>query len=148
MPSSPCASAAARARRACSRSSDLRLNKPRIEPVDLDRLEPDQRAALAPLLDTDGGRVGGGRVLNIFRTLAHAPKALTAFLGWGSYILSKRSALSARNRELVILHTGYNCRSGSEWTKHKRIGLECDLRSEAHTSELPSIMRTSYAVFC
>src|SRR3546814_9849438 len=99
MPSSPCASAAARARRACSRSSDLRLNKPRIEPVDLDRLEPDQRAALAPLLDTDGGRVGGGRVLNIFRTLAHAPKALTAFIGWGSYILSKRSALRSEEQQ-------------------------------------------------
>src|SRR3546814_18035550 len=112
MPSSPCASAAARARRACSRSSDLRLNKPRIEPVDLDRLEPDQRAALAPLLDTDGGRVGGGRVLNIFRTLAHAPKELTAFLGWGSYILSKRSALSARNRELVR-------------SEERRVGQEC-----------------------
>jgi len=105
----------------------LRLNAPRIEPVDLDRLDADQRAALAPFLDTDGGRVGGGRVLNIFRTLAHAPRALTAFLGWGSYILSKRNTLSARDRELVILRTGYMCRSGYEWTQHKRIGLECEL---------------------
>lgn len=105
----------------------MRLNAPRIEPVDLDRLDADQRAALAPFLDTDGGRVGGGRVLNIFRTLAHAPRALTAFLGWGSYILSKRNTLSARDRELVILRTGYMCRSGYEWTQHKRIGLECEL---------------------
>ena len=105
----------------------MRLNAPRIEPVDLDRLDADQRAALAPFLDTDVGRVGGGRVLNIFRTLAHAPRALTAFLGWGSYILSKRNTLSARDRELVILRTGYMCRSGYEWTQHKRIGLECEL---------------------
>ena len=105
----------------------MRLNAPRIEPVDLDRLDADQRAALAPFLDTDGGRGGGGRVLNIFRTLAHAPRALTAFLGWGSYILSKRNTLSARDRELVILRTGYMCRSGYEWTQHKRIGLECEL---------------------
>lgn len=108
----------------------MRLNAPRIEPVDLDRLDADQRAALAPFLDTDGGKVGGGRVLNIFRTLAHAPKALTAFLGWGSYILSRRNALSERDRELVILRTGYNCRSGYEWTQHKRIGLDCGLSED------------------
>ena len=105
----------------------MRLDKPRIEPVDLGRLDADQRAALAPFLDTGGGKVGGGRVLNIFRTLAHAPNALTAFLGWGSYILSRRNALSERDRELVILRTGYNCRSGYEWTQHKRIGLDSGL---------------------
>jgi 4-carboxymuconolactone decarboxylase len=105
----------------------LRLSIPRIEPVDLDRLDADQRAALEPFLASNGGKVGGGRILNIFRTLAHAPKALTAFLGWGNYILSKRNALSPRDRELVILRTGYNCRSGYEWTQHKRIGLDCGL---------------------
>lgn len=108
----------------------MRLNAPRIEPVDLDRLDADQRAALAPFLDTDGGKVGGGRVLNIFRTLVHAPKALTAFLAWGSYILSRRNALSERERELVILRTGYNCRSGYEWTQHKRIGLDSGLSED------------------
>jgi alkylhydroperoxidase family enzyme len=108
----------------------LRLNAPRIEPVDLGRLDADQRAALAPFLDNGGGKVGSGRVLNIFRTLAHAPKALTAFLGWGSYILSRRNALSERDRELVILRTGYNCRSGYEWTQHKRIGLDSGLTED------------------
>jgi alkylhydroperoxidase family enzyme len=108
----------------------LRLNTPRIEPVDLGRLDADQRAALSPFLDNGGGKVGGGRVLNIFRTLAHAPKALTAFLGWGSYILSRHNALSARDRELVILRTGYNCRSGYEWTQHKRIGLDSGLTAD------------------
>jgi len=105
----------------------LRLSAPRVEPVNLDRLDAEQRAALEPLLAADGGKVGGGRVLNIFRTLAHAPRALTAFLAWGGYILSKRNALSPRDRELVILRTGYNCRSGYEWTQHKPIGLGCGL---------------------
>ncbi|MGQ3101663.1 MAG: carboxymuconolactone decarboxylase family protein [Sphingopyxis solisilvae] len=105
----------------------MRLGAPRIEPVDLGRLDADQRAALEPFLSTEGGKVGGGKILNIFRTLAHAPKALTAFLAWGNYILSKRNALSPRDRELVILRTGYNCRSGYEWTQHKRIGLDCGL---------------------
>ena len=108
----------------------MRLGQSRIEPVDLDRLDADQRAALEPFLASDGGRVGGGKILNIFRTLAHAPKALTAFLSWGNYILSKRNALIPRDRELVILRTGYNCRSGYEWTQHKRIGLDCGLTEE------------------
>lgn len=108
----------------------MRLGQSRIEPVDLDRLDADQRAALEPFLASDGGRVGGGKILNIFRTLAHAPKALTAFLSWGNYILSKRNALSPRDRELVILRTGYNCRSGYEWTQHKRISLDCGLTEE------------------
>lgn len=108
----------------------MRLGQSRIEPVDLDRLDADQRAALEPFLASDGGRVGGGKILNIFRTLAHAPMALTAFLSWGNYILSKRNALSPRDRELVILRTGYNCRSGYEWTQHKRIGLDCGLTEE------------------
>ena len=112
----------------------MRLDKPRIEPVDLDRLDADQRVALEPFLASgpsgQGGKVGGGKILNIFRTLAHAPKALNAFLGWGNYILSRRNALSPRDRELVILRTGYNCRSGYEWTQHKRIGLDCGLTEE------------------
>lgn len=108
----------------------MRLSKPRIEPVDLDRLDADQRAALEPFLSANGGKVGGGKILNIFRTLAHAPMALTAFLGWGNYILSKRNALPPRDRELVILRTGYNCRSGYEWTQHKRIGLDCGLTAD------------------
>ena len=114
----------------------MRLSQPRIEPVDLDRLDADQRTALEPFLVSDGGKVGGGKILNIFRTLAHAPKALTAFLGWGNYILSKQSALSPRDRELVILRTGYNCRSGYEWTQHKRIGLDCGLTEDEIAREI------------
>jgi alkylhydroperoxidase family enzyme len=62
-------------------------------------------------------------VLNIFRTLAHAPQALTAFLAWGGYILSKKNALPPREREIVILRIGYLCRSGYEWTQHVAISL-------------------------
>ena len=99
----------------------MRLSKPRIVPLDLDRIDAAQEAALAPVRE---GRLG---VLNIFRTLAHAPKALTAFLGWGSYILSRRNALPPRERELAILRTGFNCGAGYEWTQHCAIGLEAGL---------------------
>lgn len=66
-------------------------------------------------------------MLNIFRTLVHAPQALTAFLGWGGYILSRRNSLSERDRELVILRTGVNCGSGYEFTQHTPIGLDAGL---------------------
>ena len=99
----------------------MRLSEPRIDPVDLDRIDADQQAALAAVHD---GKLGA---LNIFRTLAHAPKALTAFLGWGSYILSRRNALPPRERELAILRTGFNCGAGYEWTQHRAIGLEAGL---------------------
>ena len=74
----------------------MRLSSPRIAPVDLDRIDAEQEAALAPVRE---GRLG---VLNIFRTLAHSPKALSRFLEWGGYILSKRNSLPEREREINV----------------------------------------------
>ena len=99
----------------------MRLRHARIAPVAMDRLDPAQAEALAPFA---AGSLGS---LAIFRTLAHAPKALTAFLAWGSYILSKRNSLSERQREIAILRTGWNCRSGYEFAQHREIGLKCGL---------------------
>lgn len=106
----------------------MRLNAPRIEPVDMDRLDNEQAGVLAPFTNPDN-KVGGGTVLNIFRTLVRAPRALAAFLAWGNYILSRRNSLPARERELVILRTGWNCRSGYEFAQHTRIGKDCGLTS-------------------
>ena len=107
----------------------MRLKRPRIEPVDLDRLDETQREVLVPFANPEN-MVGGGKVLNIFRTLVHAPKALRAFLVWGNYILSRRNALPEREREMVILRTGWNCRSGYEFAQHTRIGRACGLTDE------------------
>ena len=89
----------------------MRLKSPRI-PLAGDLTE-DQRVALEGLPP-----------LNIFRTLVHAPKALKGFLEWGNYVLSRRNALPAREREIVILRVGYLCRSGYEFTQHTRIALQ------------------------
>ncbi len=95
----------------------MHLTAPRIAPlIDADTFTPEQRTALA------GATFPGRAPLNIFRTLARAPEALTGFLGWGSYVLSKKNDLPAREREIVILRTGYNCRSGYEWVQHVEIG--------------------------
>lgn len=95
----------------------------------MERLDEAQAEVLAPFADP-ANKVGGGRVLNIFRTLAHAPKALAAFLGWGNYVLSRRNALPEREREMVILRTGWLCRSGYEFAQHTRIGKACGLTDE------------------
>ena len=91
----------------------MRLTTPRIAPLRDEELSDEQKEALKPF---------GDRVLNIFRTLAHAPKALERFNQWGGYVLSRRNALTPRQREIVILRTGFLCRSGYEWTQHVAIG--------------------------
>lgn len=91
----------------------MRLTQPRIKPLSDAELNDDQKEALKPF---------GNRVLNIFRTLVHAPKALTRFNEWGGYVLSRRNDLPAREREIVILRTGFLCKSGYEWTQHVAIG--------------------------
>ena len=106
----------------------MRLSAPRIAPVDLNKIDDEQREALASIQGaTKDVTRSGGHILNIFRTMVHAPKALTAFLAWGGYILSRRNSLSERDRELVILRVGYNCRSGYEFTQHTRICLDAGL---------------------
>ena len=106
----------------------MRLSAPRIAPVDLATIDDEQREALAAFTSVARDVTKSqGTVLNIFKTLVHAPKALTAFLAWGGYVLSRRNSLTERDRELVILRTGFNCGSGYEFTQHTRIGLDCGL---------------------
>ncbi len=99
----------------------MRLSKPRIAPLSDAELTDEQKVALAPM---------GARIINIFRTLAHAPKALTRFQQWGAYVLSRRNSLPEREREIVILRTGYLCKSGYEWTQHVTIGKRCGLSDD------------------
>jgi alkylhydroperoxidase family enzyme len=99
------------------------LSKPRIAPISDAEWTAAQRVQLAPMAER-------GPVLNIFNTLARDPDALKAFLAWGSYILSRRNALPPREREIVILRTGFLCRSGYEWTQHRRIGLHAGLTED------------------
>jgi alkylhydroperoxidase family enzyme len=99
----------------------LRLREPRIKPLTDEEFTEDQKKLLEPF---------GERRLNIFRTLVRMPKAFEAFNRWGGYVLSRRNSLPPREREIVILRTGYLCKSGYEWAQHvkiaKREGLSDD----------------------
>jgi alkylhydroperoxidase family enzyme len=83
---------------------------PRLAPLENDQIDAEIREALGP-----------GAGLNIFRTLAHHPKLLKRWLVFGNHVLAK-STLPARERELVILRTGWLCRAPYEWGQHVVIG--------------------------
>lgn len=98
----------------------MRLPTPRIAPLSDAELGPEAREALTALPEYARG-------FNIFRTQAHNPDALSAFLAWGNYVLSNRNSLSDRQRELAILRVGYLCRAGYEWGQHTVIGLRAGI---------------------
>ncbi|MFM8380476.1 MAG: methylated-DNA--[protein]-cysteine S-methyltransferase, partial [Actinomycetota bacterium] len=70
-----------------------------------------------------------GRPLNIFGVLANHPAMLKRWLVFASHVLSKNS-VPARERELLILRTGWNCRSPYEWGQHVLIGRDCGLTDD------------------
>jgi 4-carboxymuconolactone decarboxylase len=74
-------------------------------------------------------KLGGGEALNIFRTLAHQPKLLKRFNVLGGAFLV-HGLLPAREREIVILRVGWNCRSVYEFGQHTVIGRDAGLTGE------------------
>ena len=50
-----------------------------------------------------------------------------------NYILSDRSSITTRDRELLILRTGYLCRSDYEWAQHAALALKIGLTSDELT---------------
>jgi alkylhydroperoxidase family enzyme len=70
-----------------------------------------------------------GSVLNIFGTLGNHPDLLRRWLVFATHVLSKNS-LPPRDRELLILRTGWNCRSRYEFAQHVLIAWDCGLSTE------------------
>jgi alkylhydroperoxidase family enzyme len=85
-----------------------RISKqPRIEP-----LEPpydEETSAALELL---------GPPIQLFRVLARRPELARGIAGWGQYYLSRKSALSLHQRELVIDRTTARCGADYEWGIH------------------------------
>jgi 4-carboxymuconolactone decarboxylase len=100
----------------------MRLSEPRVQPLSDDELDDEAREFLQQV-----GR--DGRVLNIYRTLARHPKLLKRWGVFGTHVLYKNS-LPARERELLILRTGWLCRSEYEWGQHALIARASGLTDE------------------
>lgn len=95
---------------------------PRIGPLpDHERVGP-----VRELLDT--ARVGTGPDANIFATLARAPGLFRKWLPFGGKLLNGR--IPPREREVLILRTGWLCGSPYEWGQHVGIGLRSGLTQE------------------
>jgi 4-carboxymuconolactone decarboxylase len=102
---------------------NMRLTTPRVAPAASESWTEEQREIAEPIL-------ARGPLLNIFRTLLTHSAAAKAFLGWGRYILGRNNTLPPREREIVILRTGFLCRSGYEWTQHLPIARRAGLTDE------------------
>jgi alkylhydroperoxidase family enzyme len=101
----------------------MRLSSPRIAPLQDDELDAAVRGLVEPLTRR-------GPLINVFRTLAQAPRALHGFLHWGGYVLGPDNDLPPRERELAILRIAFLCRAGYEWAQHVPIGLRAGLSGE------------------
>jgi alkylhydroperoxidase family enzyme len=97
----------------------MRLRQPRIQPV----TEADWTDDSRPVLAANSAR---GPVLNVFATIARHPKLLKRWVVFANHVLNG-STLPPRERELVILRTGFLCRSGYEWAQHASIGRTAGL---------------------
>ena len=97
---------------------------PRIAPKDV--ADCDEKTAA---LMTGTLRSPDGDALNIFRVMAHHPGVFRRFMAMGSELLLTGN-LSARERELLILRTGWNCQSEYEWGQHVAIGLRSNLTED------------------
>ena len=95
------------------------MSEPRIAPID----PTDAPDDLVEFLSSDAGS------MHIFTTLANHPGLLRRYLPFGGKLLNGGS-IDARQRELLILRTGWNAGSDYEWGQHVRIGLLAGLTDE------------------
>jgi 4-carboxymuconolactone decarboxylase len=93
------------------------LMEPRLQPLPRDQWDDETRALL------------GESTLNVFATFAHHPKLMKRWLVFANHVLAK-STLPARDREVLVLRTGWNCRAPYEWAQHvaiaRSIGMSDD----------------------
>jgi alkylhydroperoxidase family enzyme len=97
----------------------MELTTPRIAPLPETEWDDETRELLPK----------GSAPLNVFTTLVRHPKLFKRWSVFAGHVLSK-STLPARERELVILRTGYRCNCAYEFHQHKRLGLSVGLSED------------------
>ena len=103
-----------------SGDQQVRLKEPRIKPLTETQWNAEQQRLLSMLRGRDG------RIININTTLAHHPRMMANFLPFSRYIL-KESTLPPRDREILILRTGWLCQSEYEFGQHTLVGKSVGL---------------------
>ena len=101
-----------------------RPDRPRIPVV------TDPPPQVAAFLDRPSGlRAPDGAPINILRTAAQNPVVLEWYAGMGG-ALGSQTLHDRRDREIVILRVGWDCRSVYEFAQHSRLGREVGLSNE------------------
>jgi alkylhydroperoxidase family enzyme len=100
-----------------------RVPEARLKPVPAAEWTDAHREAL-------GARARGDDTLDVFQTCLRNVELCRSWMTFTNYILSERSSISTRDRELLILRTGYLCRSDYEWAQHAALGLKIGLTSD------------------
>lgn len=95
---------------------------PRIPPLTPDEHDDQQRELLA------GAATNGLPAANIFATLVRHPGLFRKWMPFGGKLLTGK--LPARERELLILRTGWRCQSVYEWGQHVLIGRHAGLTAD------------------
>jgi AhpD family alkylhydroperoxidase len=94
----------------------------RIPPLPYEEWDTEALTSLAP-----GRKLPPSNVLGLF---AQHPELATAFLGYSRYLLSRRSTLSPRSRELAILRVAWRRRCQYEWSQHVLIARKAGVTDE------------------
>jgi alkylhydroperoxidase family enzyme len=89
-------------------------DKPRIRPV----VPAERDAAIEELL----ALVGDLADLNFFATMVRHPRLFKRWVPYGAVLL--RGSLPARDRELLVLRTAYQCSCDYEWRHHEVIAAD------------------------
>jgi 4-carboxymuconolactone decarboxylase len=86
---------------------------PRIPPLPVDEQDEQAKELLSKV------NVSGAPAANIFATLVRHPGLFRRWLPFGGKLLAGR--LPPRDRELLILRTGWLCQAEYEWAQHRLI---------------------------
>jgi 4-carboxymuconolactone decarboxylase len=105
-----------------------RPRTPRLTPVPYDELNESQLAVL-PKPPAAGGTLTAA---NLLMTLVRHPNLMRAWIPFSLKLFSD-SCLPDRDRELLILRTGWRCRSSYEWGQHVLIARSIGLSDEDFT---------------
>jgi 4-carboxymuconolactone decarboxylase len=98
-----------------------RPSSPRVRPLPRGERSPSAQALLESV-------TVAGAEANIFTTLVRAEGLTRKWLPFGGKLLNGK--IPGRDRELLILRTGWNCRAEYEWAQHVPIGLAVGLAQE------------------
>lgn len=96
---------------------------PRIPPLPLEEWTDEQRKLVGPLAE----RTNGHNVIGLYVKHWDAFKARRA---WSAHVLGPTSTLTPRERELLIMRTGYVADSEYEWAQHKQPSLDAGISLE------------------